>query len=655
MPPDKGGSPERKPPAILLVTLDTTRADSTGLETDTVATPSLEGLAARGLYFSQAYTTAPMTLPAHASMLTGLYPSEHGIHENARHLADDKVLLADRLREMGYATAAFVSGLPLARQFGLSRGFDVYDDDFGPAAERRAGETTDRALAYLEQHGSGPLFLWVHYYDPHEPYDPPEPFRSRYAASPYLAEIAYVDQELGRLLDACERRSGSDLDVLVVGDHGEGLGDHGEAFHGNLAYQGVMRVPLIVAGSGVAAGRVSRPVSSRRVFDTVLAWAGTETAHGLADGEEETVMGEAMKPFLQYGWQPQVMAVRGSVKVIRSGGLEVYNLADDPAESRNLAGEIALDRELAEAVRSYPAPAPQGEAGAGLSQADREKLASLGYTGGQGPTALRPDAPSPKDMTHLFADLDAGSGYFVRQEYDKAIPVFERVLEQDPGNLMAALRLAVASSVLGRDSQALSYFERAREIDPESLDVRHYLAMHYFRAGRWQEAEPLFASVLAREPERLPALESMARIREGQGRLHEAIELLRRIVALREDAVDSQLKLGELAMEVGDTPGAIQAFEAARSLRPGEFAKFLELGVLYLADGRLEEARDCLDRVPPEHPGHAMALFKRAQVSVLLAEPDREERIRLAWERADATTRPLIERERLFAGVALGK
>lgn len=653
-PTSEPGSAAEAHPSILLVTLDTTRADRTGLETDAVATPNLERLAARGLYFTQAYTTAPMTLPAHASMLTGLYPSEHGIHENARYLADDKELLAAPLRERGYKTAAFVSGLPLARQFGLSRGFDHYDDDFGSSAERRAGDTTDQALAYLEHRSAGCLFLWVHYYDPHEPYAAPESFHSRYESSPYLAEIAYMDQELGRLVDAFEsrfREGGSR--ILVVGDHGEGLGDHGEALHGNLVYQGVMRVPMIAAGSGIAAGRMTQPVSVRRVFDTVLAWAGVERSYDLVEGGAEVVMGEAMKPFLQYGWQPQVMAVRGSVKVIRSGDVEIYDIGKDPAESRNLDGAFKLNAELREAIRSYPVPAPRGEAGVELSQDDKEKLAALGYVDWQGQAAPRPDAPNPRDMTGLFTDLDAGSGYFVRQEYEKAIPVFERVFERDPGNLMVAVRLAVASSVLGHDREALDYFERAREIDPDSVDVRHYLAMHYFRAGEWDKAEPLLASVLERMPDRLPALESMARIRESQGRIYEAIELLQRIVARKTDSVESLLKLGELSMAVGDTAAAIQAYEGARRLQGGEFAHFLELGVLYLADRRLEEARECLDRVPPEHPGYAMALFKRAQVSVLLGEPDSEQRIRLAYERGDSTTRPLIEGERLFQGIVL--
>ena len=195
--------------SILLVTLDTTRADAVLPESGESVAPHLAALARRGRSFSQAYTTAPMTLPAHASMLTGLYPAGHGVHENARYLREDRALLAERLADAGYRTAAFISGLPLDGRFGLARGFDDYDQEMGPdGAERDAGATTDRALEWLVRSGDGPFFLWVHYFDPHDPYEPPEPFRSRFPARPYLGEIAYMDQEIGRLLAGFEVRCG---------------------------------------------------------------------------------------------------------------------------------------------------------------------------------------------------------------------------------------------------------------------------------------------------------------------------------------------------------------------------------------------------------------------------------------------------------------
>ncbi|MEM7353655.1 MAG: sulfatase-like hydrolase/transferase, partial [Acidobacteriota bacterium] len=593
------------------------------------------------------------------SMLTGLYPAEHGIHENARRLGDDKILLASRLQTLGYTTAAFVSGLPLASRFGLARGFDHYDDELGGAAERRAGVTTDRALAYLSRQ-KAPFFLWVHYFDPHEPYHPPEPFRSDYAADPYLGEVAYMDSQVGRLLAGFETQVGDGAwRLLVAGDHGEGRGDHGEALHGNLLYQGVLRVPLIAAGRGIEAGVRNEPVSVRRVFDTLSGWAGYPWADGdapldlLGDGSE-TVLAEAMKPYLQYGWQPQVVAIRDQLKVIQSGTIEVFDLQADPAEERNLAGEVEIGAELRDALRAYPVADAASAAAEPLSQADRQRLASLGYVDWQGQAAYREDAPSAKDMTHLFADLDHGSGLFVQQAYEQAIPVFARVLEQDPSNLMVAVRLAVAHSVTGRAKQAMAYFERARGIDPSSVDVRHYQGMHHFRAGQWAEAEALLGSVLAQMPDRLPALESLVQIRQRRGAIDSARELQEHVVALA-PAAGQLTRLGELSMATGDTPAAIDAFERARAIQGNDFTHALELGVCYLANRQPAEAGESLDQVAESHPGYPMALFKRAQVAALLQEADRAERIRLAYARADATTRPLIENEALFRDVPLNR
>lgn len=626
-----------------------------GWEDGGVETPALEALAAHGRVFSRALTTAPMTLPAHTSMLTGLYPADHGIHENSRYLGADQELVTERLAARGYQTAAFISGLPLSRQFGLARGFAHYDDELGTAAERDAAATTDRALAYLADAPPEALFLWVHYFDPHEPYEPPEPYRSRYPDEPYRAEIAFMDHHLGRLVRAFESRGEQrEAVVLVAGDHGEGLGEHGERLHGNLLYQSVMRVPLVIAGDGVTPGRTDRPVSVRRIFDTLLALAGEEREQSLLAEVEETVLAEAMKPFLQYGWQPQVTAARGDLKVIRSGAVEIFDLAADPNETENLEGRVRPPRELLQPLLDYPLPGTGAAVdGPEPSQEDLERLAGLGYVTWRGETPRRDDAPDPKDMTDLFADLDRGSAVFVRGDYEQAREIFDRVLARDPENLMVCVRLAVANSLLGNGGRALELFDRAREIAPGSTDVRHYLALHLLRVGRGDEAAALLETVVAEQPRRLPALEALARIRQTQDRPHEAAKLLERVAVIDTDNPTPLLRLGEARMALADSKGAIRAFEKARGLQgDGEFSHDLELGVCYLADRQPVKARDALDRVPRSHPAYPMALFKRAQVSVLLSEPDREERVRLAYRLANDVTRSLIESEALFRDVA---
>jgi tetratricopeptide (TPR) repeat protein len=641
----EGPAPPR--PSILLVTLDTTRADAIG-----PATPSINALMKRGRVFRQAYATVPQTLPSHTSMLTGLYPAGHAIHENARFLSGDHPVLAGKLHDGGYRTAAFVSSFALARRFGLARGFDVYDEEEREGrAERSAAETTERAMALLDQPVPGqppaqPLFLWVHYYDPHYPYTPPEPYRTRYAANPYLGEVAAMDEQLGRLVRAFERHANGPAAILVVADHGEGLGEHGEAQHGNLLYQSTMHVPLILVGPGVTPGTRDVPVSTRRIFHTILDWAGLGSENSLRAAAAEIVMGEAMKPFLDFGWQPQVMAVEGRTKTIRAGSLERYDVLADPAEAHDLKGE--LSRPVRKALNEYPLPSLDAPSTENLSDEERRKLASLGYVASEAKPVVRKNAPRPVDMAFLFPILDKASGLFVREQYAEAIPLLEKIRAVDPDNLDAALRLASAHSALGHDQQALDAFRQAQSIAPTSPDVRTYLALHYARGKEWPRAVPLLEQIVAEWPDRLPPLEALAVIRERQGRVEDAIRLRQKIYTLRAPRPAELVRLGEMAMATGRTDTSIDAFEQARAAQDGAFDHDLELGVLYLSAHRFEEARASLDRVPEAHPAHAMVLFKRAQVSVLLHEPDSAARIERARREADATTRELIAHERLF-------
>ncbi len=633
-------------PSILLVTLDTTRADAIGPDAKGVETPSFNALVPQGMRFRAAYCAVPQTLPSHTSMMTGLYAGGHGVHENARHLADTTPLLAERLHAAGYKTAAFISAFALAKRFGLARGFDVWDEDFGDnRAERNAQETTERALAFLhQQHPSQPLFLWVHYWDPHYPYTPPEPFRTKYAKNLYYGEVAFMDQQLGRLVAAFRQSAKQPVAMIFVGDHGEGLGEHGEQQHGNLMYQATMHVPLLLVGPGVKAGTSDTPVSTRRIFHTILDWAGIDATNSLrGTGNEHVVAAEAMKAFLDYGWQPQVMAVEGTRKAILAGSLEVYDVAADPGETHNLAPGASLTREQRATLRDYPIPslAEASNATAPADAEERKKLASLGYVTADVKPVVRKDAPRPADMAPLFPILDEAAALFVREEYAKSIPLLQEILVKDPHNLDAALRLATAESALGRDQEAVAAYERAQAIAPDSPDVRTYLALHYAKTKDWQKAEPMLEQVLAQTPDKVPAIEALAMIREREGRLPDALALLQKLYTLRAPSGDELAHLGALAMQVGDTNAAVAAFEKV----PGHD---LELGVLYLDQHRFPEARDALDRVPPSHPDYPMVLFKRAQVAVLLHEPDAPARIEAAKQHANAMTRELIAHERLF-------
>jgi arylsulfatase A-like enzyme/Tfp pilus assembly protein PilF len=610
-------------PSILLVTLDTTRADAIGPDASGVETPAFNALAARGRRFRQAYATVPETLPSHLSMMSGLYPAGHGVHENARYVPSTVTLLAERLKDAGYRTSAFVSSFALAKRFGIGRGFDLYDDTLaGGASERSSQATTDAALADIAQPAAGPRFLWVHYYDPHTPYAPAEPFKSTYAKHPYLGEVAAMDAQLGRLVSGFEQHVQGPLAIVAVADHGEGLGDHGEVQHGQLLYQSTMHVPLVVVGPGFSNSVDDVPVSTRRVFFTLLDWAGLGSDHSLRGSGEDVILGEAMKPFLEYGWQPQVMAVAGTYKSILAGRVETYDLSRDSAEMNNLGAAVAVPAGMRKALEDYPAPSPDAARPPDtLDDEAKRRLAALGYVSASAAPIVRKDAPRPADMTALFPLIERASALFTAADYRGAIPVLEQILAKDAYNLDAALRLATSYSSIGRNTDAIAAFQRAASIAPKSQDVRTYLALHYARTADWERAVPLLEQVVAESPDRLTAVEALAALKVREGRA---------------------------AMDQGRTQDAVAAFERARQLAPGGFRSDLELGVLYLAVRRFDASRDALDRALRANPDDSMALFKRAQVSVLLREPDAAARIARAKEKADAVTRPLIEREKLF-------
>ncbi|MBW3563728.1 MAG: sulfatase-like hydrolase/transferase [Acidobacteria bacterium] len=639
------GVVEAAPPSILLVTLDTTRYDSIG-PAAAVETPAFNALVERGVVFNSAWATAPQTLPSHASMLSGLHPAGHGVHQNARRLGDDIELVQEQLRSKGYRTGAFVSALPLARKFGLERGFEVYGDEMD-GEERSAIETASEAMAWLKTTGSGPVFLWVHFFEPHYPYAPPEGIA---APTPYLGEIVAVDNALGDLVREFEARRPAGA-IIVAGDHGEGLGEHGEAQHGMLAYRSTMQVPLVIRVEGESPRAVETPVSIRRIFHTVRAIAGEEDELSLLGNAGEIVVGEAMQPYLAYGWQPQVMATWDDHQAIFAGVLEAYDLQADPAQSNDLGSQAEIPRPVRAALTSYPIPSISGgRDNVELSDEERRQLASLGYvTGGPAP-AIREDAPRPVEMADLFDELDRASGAFAAQRWEEAIPILREILALDESNLMAALRLAAAYSATGDDEKAMEAFRRAREIAPDSPDVDHYEGLHHARQRDWERAVPLLEESLRNEPGRLAAIEALARQRASEGRFREALDLWERADAIEPLSADQSRMAGAAAMRLGDTPLALKYLERARSILGARFENDLELGVLYLETRRFREARAALDRAVQRDPENPMALFKRAQLSVLLGEPEASQWIAKARRAADAVTAPLIDKERLFEG-----
>lgn len=330
------------------------------------------------------------------------------------------------------------------------------------------------------------------------------------------------------------KRTGGTAAIIVTADHGEGLGDHGEAYHGTLLYGSTMRVPLVVVGPGVASGTSHGPVSTRRIFHTLLDWAGAGSTDSLRAESEEVVLGEAMKPYLNYGWQPQIMAASGPHKAIFAGRLEAYDRAADPGEMKDLGAGTSLPPPLRKALDDYPIPNPgTSRPPESLTDEARRNLASLGYVSGTSVPMMRKDAPRPIDMAGIFPLVDAASTMFVQERYADAIPLLKKILAADPHNLDAALRLATSHSILKQDALALAAFRQATAIAPRSADARMYLALHYTRGKDWPQAAPILERIVAETPDRLAAVEGLALVRERQGRLAEAVQLRHKVTSLR--------------------------------------------------------------------------------------------------------------------------
>jgi arylsulfatase A-like enzyme len=403
--------------SLLLVTIDTLRADRLGSYGYAGAsTPALDGLAARGVRFAHAQAAVPLTGPSHATIFTGTYPPVHGVRDNVAFSLDPRhTTLATRLKQRGYRTAAFVAAYPVARGFGFGQGFDEYSEKFheipipGQGAERPGNEVADEAVAWLGKLPAGPFFAWVHLYDPHAPYTPPTPYRERFAGRLYDGEIAFADAQVGRILAALAA-AGPDKDTLVVAmsDHGESLGEHDEHTHAILIYESALRVPLILAGPGVPSGRVVEDrVGSVDLLPTLLRLLDAPVPEGLPGRdlraafagplEEQPLYAESLFGRLNCRWSSLRGITLGSWKLIEGAGSELYDLSQDPGESRDRAAD---DPERAARLRrllasSLARMAPQGDTArpVALSPEQEDRLRSLG-TSPAAEEAARPTSPA---------------------------------------------------------------------------------------------------------------------------------------------------------------------------------------------------------------------------------------------------------------------
>ena len=555
---------------VLLVTLDTVRADRLGCYGhESAETPTLDSLAERGVRFDDAVTSVPLTLPSHATILTGLSPLSHGVRDNGRYrLAEEHVTLAEVLSSHGYDTAAFVGCFVVDARFGLDQGFDTYDfevsaDGYHPQMpdynERSATDVTDAAVRWLDERAipgaNVPFFVWVHYFDPHQPYQSPLQRLPRFTVRPYDAEIAYVDAELGRLLDKLDDLGVRDRTVIVVaGDHGEALGEHGEPTHGMLIYESTMRVPLIVSCTALFDGayhvgdRVVGLTDVRPTVEDLLGVTGSPPVDGeslLRPGadDDRAIYVETEMPLSLAGWSPLRGLRTHSHKYILAPQRELYDLREDPAELHNVyaaGGPVAgsLESRLSELMNGI---GPGSGSDRALTDEEIERLGSLGYVQ-SGAGRAEGTLPDPKTMMSVYSDAVRSEHLYGRGMYTEAAALARGVLEQSDMHIQALRVLAFSYVKLGRANEAVSLLRESVDRNPGAFLVRS-LTQVLILEERFADA--------------LDALEVYASVDPLDGR----VPLLRGDVYARQGLNDRAIIQYEDAIRLDEHRAGIQARE----------------------------------------------------------------------------------------------
>lgn len=645
-------------PDLVLITIDTLRADRLGAwGYERTQTPNIDRLALEGTRFASAASTVPFTLPAHSAIMTGTYPPWHGVRENVGYaLGDEAVTLAEMLHEQGYAAGGFVSAFPLDSRWGIAQGFDHYLDDFEVADGKRTNmgavqrpgtETIAAALDWLDERDDDtPVFLWVHLFEPHDPYEPPEPYRSRNPGRPYDGEVAYTDALVGELRAGLEQRGVFDDAVVVLtGDHGEGLGDHGEAFHGFFIYDSTVHVPLIVRLPGEGGGRVvDRAVSHVDLAPTLLQLAGApipEQIQGrsllpMIAGEEvepRAVYSESYYPLLHYGWAPLRALRDDRFKYIEAPEPELYDLGTDPREQRNLARERAatgfdMSESLRELVAAVEFEGEREQVSPDLDEATLSQLRALGYVAGRGEVDVDDEIvrADPKDKIQLHQQIMAAQSDVGQGDGAAAESKLRAVLAVDPEILDANQLLAGVLAERGDDVDALAYWQAALSIDPEHQASLFGLASSYRALGRRDEALVGFRRLLQLAPTDSKTVIATAELLVEARDLAGAQRVVETAVAAERVPPILYNQLGELRVLQGDAAGGEASFRLAIEKNAELAQPRFNLGVLYEERGDLQGAMRMYREAIEHAPSHFQSLFNLGRLEGVVGDFDSQQR-----------------------------
>ena len=612
---------------VVLITIDTLRADHVGCYGyKQIKTPNIDSVAADGVRFEHAFTPVPVTLPSHTAILTGTYPMLSGVHDfSGNKLSPQQVTLATVLKQAGYVTGAVVASAVLDSRFGLNQGFDFYYDHFDfsrleeanlDEMERPGNVVADQALEWLGKNSQKKFFLWMHLYDPHYPYRPPEPYRQEYAAQPYDGEIAFADEQVGRLLRFLKDNGLYQNTVIVLsGDHGESLGEHGEKTHGFFIYNVTMHVPLIIHLPGKSTTQtVDDPVSLVDLMPTVLAATGLDipsqvqgrslvpALRGEKIDQDRTLYGETFLPRLHFNWSELRGAENAKYHFIDAPRPELYDLTKDPGELRNLFPEKKAVAEemrakLAGLIREYSAGKELAEK-TGLDPALMERLKSLGYagfSGGGDPTITNRDLPDPKDR----------------------IVTYELISD------------AIADSQHGRYQESIEKLKAAIKTEPQSVPAHYLQGLNYYRSKMFSESVNELQKAVQLSPDYSLAVFNLGMAQAHAGQIDDAIATLRRALQLDSTNFEAAYNLGVAYIQKKELQPAVEAFQRSIAINPDLARSHQALGETLMYLDRLDEAIAELRKaveLAPQEPAMHRALAQALAAKGLTAEANQEMR-----------------------------
>ena len=628
--------PHKAATNVILITIDTVRADHLGCYgAKDIQTPTLDALAHDGIVFEHAISQIPLTWPSHAVILTSWYPFQNGVQDfTGQPLEAQFRSVAQAFKKHGYATGAVVSAFVLDRSWGLARGFDFYDDAFSPEAfanrdlglvERRAGESVTRALAWLQKNPRRPFFFWLHLYDPHSPYDPPEPWRTQYQSHPYDGEIAYADHELGRVITWLKSTQLYDPSLIVfLSDHGESLGEHGEQEHGFFVYNSTVHIPLIVkppAGSGFRPDRVSRAVETTAIAPTLLRLAGVRDSmekeihsHSLlgVDTEDEAYS-ETFYPFSSFGWSPLHALQTSRYHYIDAPKPELYDLAADPAEKTNLAAQqpataAVLKEKLTAKLQDHPFT-PGHSDSSELSPDALEKLRDLGYVAYRSPVspeALAAGLPDPKDKLWEFNSILQAEDALRANDVAKGKSLLLQVREKDP--TMYVVPFVLGETALGAKDwdEASAELRKCLELNPHFDQAMLGLARTLIFQGKGEEAKRWAQKAIEFNPQNYRAWYELGFI-DSRTDKQAAIVDYEKAVSIQGNFAPVQRDLGLLFFQQQNYAGAAKHLAQAANLGINDSILYNDLGISYSRLDRQHQAIESYQRALHLDPNLAQA------------------------------------------------